>query len=157
MKHRQIIIIVVVIVLMIGAGAAIWYFARKPKISAALAAGQTALPSGYVADPATGVVTYNGTVVGRDNGDNTWTSTNGSIIDFNGKFISASPMAPAQVAAFVAGAGTSAPATVTVTPPQQPMTLEQIADWLAVNNYTPPAPTAADQATVAQSLEQNMM
>ena len=135
MKKKHVIILVVVILLLIAPGIALWYFvfSKKPKISPKVAAAQTALPNGYVVDPATGIVTLKGYVVGRDNGDDSWTSTGGSIIDYNGNFISNSPMSGTALTSFVVGSGTAA------APP--------------ANVYTVPASTSTTQVTAQDIAE----
>lgn len=77
---------IVIVIALSGAGFAVyWFFIRStPKISKV---AKTGTANGYTVDIATGLVSLNGTVVGIDNGDDSWTSTGGSINDFNGEFI----------------------------------------------------------------------
>jgi hypothetical protein len=96
-----------------------WFFFKSTakKVSPVVAAGKTALPDGYESMAGTGVVTLNGIVVGLDNGDDTWTSTGGTINDFNGNFISNSPMTSQQLAAMFS-AFTTTPVGTQLTNPE---------------------------------------
>jgi hypothetical protein len=120
-----------VIAALAGAGLALWYFLfRKKPVSKAVTSGQTALPDGYEVNVTTGIVTLNGVIVGKDNGDDSWTSVTGAVIDYNGNFLGNAPMNPTQLATFFASAS-AGQATAPVQTQTAPMTASQLAAYVA--------------------------